>query len=114
MKALLTRYIMPWLITMAIAFIVLNFVIFFMDGFVVYFALFAFAVVVFGTVPFLIWQDYRLVRNYVASCKSAYLNPKERNDLYFDTAVNLASHFGMPEFVCERAVKMAKRKLGIA
>jgi hypothetical protein len=105
MKAIISRYVVPYLMIMALAISVMGMAVFYLEGWPVYLTFAAFMGFAVGTIPFLIYQDYRTVMKYVNNAKEAHKAGTLRENV-FETAGVFASELsGVPSFIIDPIVK---------
>lgn len=110
MKAIISRYVIPYLILMGLNLSGLIAIVFFFDGFPVYASVVLSIILAVGTIPFMIYQDYKTVMRYVNNAIEAHKKGSLRENV-FETAGTFASEVsGVPSFIIDPIVKKMNAK----
>ena len=110
MKVFISRYVVPYLLLMFMNVLGLCSVAYFFDGLVVFLSVILSVILAVGTIPFMIYQDYRTVMKYVNNAREAHKAGNLRENV-FETAGEFASMVsGVPSFIVDPIIRKVNAK----
>lgn len=111
MKAIISRYLVPYLMVMALAISVMAMAVFYMDGWPVYVTLVAFLFLGVATIPYMIYCDYRTVMKYVNNAREAHKTGHLRENVFETAGVFASEVSGVPSFIVDPIIKKVNATL---
>lgn len=107
MKAMITQYLFPYFLAVGIFLALLVASALSGDPVLIVLSSIIFFMALFFTVPLLLYMDYRSARRFIRENVELYNDEERRTHSYMNVASVIAQKIGMPEFVCDYAVKKA-------
>lgn len=105
MKAIISRYVVPYLMIMALVVSVLGMAVFYLEGWPVYLTVIASLALAVGTIPYFIYQDYRTVMKYVNNARQAHKDGNLRENVFETAGVFASEVSGVPSFIVDPIIK---------
>lgn len=105
MKVIISRYLVPYLMIMALTVSVLSMAVFYLEGFLVYLTVMASLAIAVGTIPCFIYMDYRTVMKYVNNARQAHKEGTLRENVFETAGVFASEVSGVPSFIVDPIIK---------